>query len=38
VLPEIKTLEMSCSQKHLLIGGGRDDDRGVAKICVISFD
>jgi len=38
VLPEIKCLELSLDQGLLLIGGGRDDDDGVARLLVIAFD
>ncbi len=38
MLPEIKSLEISKNQTHLFIGGGRDDDYGVARICVLKFD
>jgi hypothetical protein len=38
VLPEIKSLESSLRHTHLFIGGGRDDDFGIAKICVVRFD
>jgi hypothetical protein len=38
LVPEYKCMEVSQSQKYVFLGGGKDDDTGIATLSAISFD
>jgi DNA-binding protein YbaB len=37
-MPDVKALEVSYEQEVVFVGGGKDDDDGVAKLVAVSFE